>query len=262
MKDAHWNSIKLTAAAAWAACGVSLVLHGAVKADVAAEAHEETLADARVTELALAYLDTIAPSGAPSAAVGVELVSAEAGAPSPSLKPIEPALAYVDAAPRAADIAHIAAVDFDTPVAARLTVSERNCLADAIYYEARGESVVGQLAVADVVLNRVAHENYPNTICGVVYQGSHRATGCQFSFTCDGSLNRRINARMRNDAEELASAVLAGLSVPVSREATHYHADYVDPFWASSLVPTAQIGAHKFYRLPSKIVLAAAPGAF
>lgn len=78
---------------------------------------------------------------------------------------------------------------------ARLNARERQCLAEAIYYEARGESFAGQLAVAEVVLNRVRHRAYPETVCGVVYQGSERVTGCQFSFTCDGSLERTAQGR-------------------------------------------------------------------
>ncbi|MEL6365705.1 MAG: cell wall hydrolase, partial [Pseudomonadota bacterium] len=152
-----------------------------------------------------------------------------------------------------------ARIDVDAAPAARFVRAERDCLADAIYHEARSESVAGQLAVADVILNRRDARRYPDTICGVVYQGSERITGCQFSFTCDGSLDRRINARKRREAEGLADVVLAGLRPGVSRDATHYHAYYVDPPWAKRLTPTAEIGAHKFYRAPGEIVLAAAP---
>ena len=116
-------------------------------------------------------------------------------------------------------------------------------------------------SVADVVLNRVASSRYPNSICGVVFQGSERRTGCQFSFTCDGSMSMRLNKRKWAASEELAGAILAGLRVPVSRNATHYHANYVTPYWAAKLTPTATIGTHKFYRFPSRRKVADAAAA-
>lgn len=126
------------------------------------------------------------------------------------------------------------------------------CLAGAVYYEAGNESVSGKRAVAQVVLNRVSHDSYPNSVCGVVYQGSQRATGCQFTFTCDGSLARspsRVGwARARFVAEEALSGTVfdrVGLS-------THYHAKYVVPYWGASLLKTATIGAHIFYRSPNR----------
>ena len=142
---------------------------------------------------------------------------------------------------------------------AKLDAEERKCLAQAIYYEARSEPKIGQMAVADVVLNRVASPLYPNTICEVVFQGSHRRTGCQFSFTCDGSMQARLNKRKWKSSEDLAGAVLAGIHVPVSRNATHYHANYVDPYWAPKMTPTASIGTHKFYKFNNSRNVAAAP---
>lgn len=145
---------------------------------------------------------------------------------------------------------------------ARTNAEERQCLAQAIYYEARSERRVGQLAVADVILNRVDSSIYPDTICDVVFQGSERETGCQFSFTCDGSMDG-IKLTQRNkrwkDAQDMAGAILAGMHVPVSRQATHYHADYVDPPWAENLSPTATIGTHKFYRFNTRGISYAAP---
>ncbi|MEM9706578.1 MAG: cell wall hydrolase [Pseudomonadota bacterium] len=129
---------------------------------------------------------------------------------------------------------------------------ERTCLAQAIYYEARSEARVGQLAVADVVLNRVASRAYPNSICEVVFQGAERRTGCQFSFTCDGSMKAGVNERLWKRADDLAGAILAGVHKPITRDATHYHASYVNPPWASKLAPTASIGAHRFYKFPSR----------
>jgi spore germination cell wall hydrolase CwlJ-like protein len=134
---------------------------------------------------------------------------------------------------------------------ARLNARERQCLAEAIYYEARGESFAGQLAVAEVVLNRVRHRAYPDTVCGVVYQGADRVTGCQFSFTCDGSMERAAQGRAWRRAELMADHALMGFARPLTRSATHFHTIQVDPVWNSSLVQTRRIGAHIFYRIPS-----------
>ena len=122
------------------------------------------------------------------------------------------------------------------------------CLTSAVYYEAGSEPADGQRAVAQVVLNRVRHPAFPASVCDVVYQGSTRATGCQFTFTCDGSLNRRPSADGWARARTVAQAALAGAVYAPAGYATHYHADYVVPYWASSLAKNAVVGAHIFYR--------------
>jgi hypothetical protein len=122
-----------------------------------------------------------------------------------------------------------------------------DCLTAAVYYEAASESDQGQRAVAQVVLNRVAHPSYPGTVCGVVYQGSERVTGCQFTFTCDGSLARRPNRMFWDRARSVATAALAGHVEPVVGLATHYHTIQVHPYWAPSLKHITTIGAHRFY---------------
>ena len=122
------------------------------------------------------------------------------------------------------------------------------CLTQAIYYEAAREPEAGQRAVAQVVLNRVRHPAYPNSVCGVVFQGSARTTGCQFSFTCDGSLAWSPDARYWARAETVARQALDGFVEPGVGSATHYHADYVAPYWAPTLVKMTQVGAHIFYR--------------
>jgi spore germination cell wall hydrolase CwlJ-like protein len=124
------------------------------------------------------------------------------------------------------------------------------CLTMAVYYEAATEPDDGQRAVAQVVLNRVAHPSYPNTVCGVVFQGSERSTGCQFTFTCDGSLARRPMAYWWDRARRVADAALAGFVYGPVGLATNYHATYVHPTWADSLLRVATIGTHRFYRLP------------
>jgi spore germination cell wall hydrolase CwlJ-like protein len=122
------------------------------------------------------------------------------------------------------------------------------CLASAVYYEAGNQSEDGERAVAQVVLNRVRHPAFPSSVCGVVYQGSTRLTGCQFTFTCDGSLERRPDADGWARAKRIAEAALTGTVFGPVGLATHYHADYVVPYWASTMAKNAVIGAHLFYR--------------
>jgi spore germination cell wall hydrolase CwlJ-like protein len=127
---------------------------------------------------------------------------------------------------------------------------EKNCLATAIYFEARGESALGQRAVAEVILARTRTPGRPKTICGVVYQGSKRRTGCQFSFTCDRVPDRVHNRVAWRQALRIATNVMrtGGKVNPVAGGATFYHADYVSPRWASRMVKVASIGQHVFYR--------------
>ncbi len=123
------------------------------------------------------------------------------------------------------------------------------CLTQAIYYEAGYESGEGEEAVAQVILNRLKHPAYPKTVCGVVYQGSSLTTGCQFSFTCDGSLARAPNEAAWLRCRQVAAQALSGFVYAPVGTATHYHADYVFPYWAITLVKLKQIGAHIFYRM-------------
>jgi hypothetical protein len=123
-----------------------------------------------------------------------------------------------------------------------------DCMTAAIYYEAGNETPQGQAAVAQVVLNRMRHPAYPNTVCGVVFQGQERSTGCQFSFTCDGAMNRPPSAEGWARAKAVATAALNGSVAADVGMATHYHADYVSPYWAERLVKLRKIGVHIFYR--------------
>jgi len=122
------------------------------------------------------------------------------------------------------------------------------CLTSAIYYEAGQEPLAGQQGVAQVVLNRVRHPAFPASVCGVVYQGSTRSTGCQFTFTCDGSLYRQPDAEGWRRAYRIAEEALAGSVYAPVGYATHYHANYVVPYWTSTLAKNAVVGAHMFYR--------------
>ena len=122
------------------------------------------------------------------------------------------------------------------------------CLTQAAYYEARGEGREGMRAVTQVVLNRVRHRAFPNSVCGVVFQGAGRRTGCQFSFTCDGSMRGRVNRAAWNRAREIASSALSGAVYAAVGNATHFHTTGVSPQWRHSLVRVSQVGDHLFYR--------------
>ncbi|MGB6230008.1 MAG: cell wall hydrolase [Litorimonas sp.] len=129
-------------------------------------------------------------------------------------------------------------------------MAEAKCLTEAIYYESRSESRSGQVAVAQVIQNRVASKHYPNSICEVVYQGSERRTGCQFSFTCDGSMDKRLSQKSWERSADVARYVLTQDPDKLIGRSTHYHTDYVDPRWNRTLVRTKKVGSHIFYRFP------------
>ena len=163
-----------------------------------------------------------------------------------------------DYAGASSDAAEAGLVDFSSgPIARALRLGTSGidrtraleCLTAAIYYEAASEPDQGQRAVAQVVLNRVAHPSFPNTVCGVVYQGSERSTGCQFSFTCDGSLARVPSRFFWSRARDVAASALSGFVEPSVGLATHYHTNAVHPYWAPSLHFLTTIGAHRFYSL-------------
>ena len=135
------------------------------------------------------------------------------------------------------------------PMSSRHYGTASECLAQAVYYEAALEPEQGQRAVAQVVLNRVRHPAYPNTVCGVVYQGWNQPV-CQFSFTCDGALMRTPQANLWRQSKQIAREALAGREVAEVGTATHYHADYVVPYWAFKMGKLATIGRHIFYRFP------------
>jgi spore germination cell wall hydrolase CwlJ-like protein len=129
-------------------------------------------------------------------------------------------------------------------------LAERRCLAEAMYYEARGEGMEGEEAVAEVVFNRVRSGAFPSSICGVVYEGANLKHACQFSFTCNGDLMRTKNARAWARAKFLAAKIMMG-ALPLSDltdDATSYHAVDVQPGWAGQMEKTVQIGNHIFYR--------------
>lgn len=135
------------------------------------------------------------------------------------------------------------------PNVQEMMLREHRCLSEALYYEARGEGVRGELAVAEVVFHRMVSGSYGHSICAVVYEGSGRKV-CQFSFTCSGDLSRPREASAWNEAEQLAAQILTG-EVRLANStggATSYHATSVKPYWAPTLARTARIGKHIFYR--------------
>ncbi len=188
--------------------------------------------------ISVAALGTVPATAALSA---IESAAPHASAPAPLMA--SERLAYLRA---------------DTPVtdfsvvrnASGQVVPEKElwCLATAIYFEARGENYRGQVAVAQVVMNRIGHRLYPDTICGVVFQNQHRRNACQFSFACDGIPERVTDRAAWAQAEEIAKGVAQGsLIIPEVGKATHYHATYVYPHWAPKMRKIVKIGLHVFY---------------
>ncbi|RJF94157.1 cell wall hydrolase [Sphingomonas cavernae] len=122
-----------------------------------------------------------------------------------------------------------------------------DCLASAGYYEA-GDDAKGQRAVAQVVVNRLRHPAFPKTVCGVVYQGAERATGCQFTFTCDGAMARSPSPEAWGRARKIATDALSGSVYKPVGLATHYHTNWVVPYWSASLDKIAAVDTHLFFR--------------
>ncbi len=126
--------------------------------------------------------------------------------------------------------------------------SEFACLAEALYFEARGETVQGQFAVAEVILNRVKSAQFPNTICGVINQGTGRKYQCQFTYTCDGIKEVIAEPRAFERVAKVARLMLDGVKPKLTEGATYYHTTAVKPRWSRSFTKTARIGVHLFYR--------------
>ena len=177
-------------------------------------------------------------------------------APPTELPPVDP-VSYQDLSPADAR-AYNATIPFVTgaiPAARPFHIAgtpdsiarATDCLAAAVLYEA-GDDSLGMKAVAQVVLNRVRHPAFPKTVCGVVFQGSDRTTGCQFTFTCDGALGHRWSDAAWARARDVAKAALDGAVFKPVGYATHYHTDWVVPYWSDSLDKLAAVHTHLFYR--------------
>lgn len=189
----------------------------------------------------------------PAAARSVRPAAAVPPVPTPAVEPLE-LLAMTPDRARAINAAIPLVAGRITPArpyrfagSAGDRLAARACLASAAWYEA-GDDPVGQPAVVQVVLNRVRHPAYPKTICGVVFQGAERRTGCQFSFTCDGAMARRPSAVAWARAEGVADKALAGFVDARVGNATHYHTDWVVPYWSATLDKIARVDTHLFFR--------------
>lgn len=132
---------------------------------------------------------------------------------------------------------------------AKVFSKQELCLTQAVYFEARGEPLIGQVAIAEVVLNRVFDAKYPNDACEVVFQNQHKKNRCQFSFACDGKPDRPKDLASWERALKIVALVMAGERSGVARKATHYHASYVSPYWRSHLRKVGEIGRHIFYKV-------------
>jgi spore germination cell wall hydrolase CwlJ-like protein len=130
----------------------------------------------------------------------------------------------------------------------KIFTREEMCIAQAVYFEARGEPLVGQVAIAEVILNRIVDARYPDTACEVVYQNQHRRHKCQFSFACDGQSDRPRNTQSWEKALKIVALVMEGERSGIAKRATHYHASYVNPRWSAHLSKLGQVGSHIFYR--------------
>ena len=127
---------------------------------------------------------------------------------------------------------------------------QMSCLAEALYFEARGEPIKGQLAVGEVILNRVEDRRYPSSICKVVNQGTGRRFACQFTYTCDGKLETVHERKPYEIALKIAKILLTTHDRKLTRGSTHYHSNYVDPKWSKKFERVAKFGRHIFYRQP------------
>ena len=164
---------------------------------------------------------------------------AMAAATSPEARPPLLLASFTKSAPP------VAAQPFRLSGGALESSRDLDCLAEAVYYEARGEGASGQAAVAQVVLNRVRHPAFPKTVCGVVFQGAQTAT-CQFSFACNGAMRRPREAGAWSQARSIAARALAGYVMPQVGSATHFHVAGYGAGWG--LLKVAQVGLHVFYR--------------
>ena len=199
-----------------------------------------------MNRIILALFFTIALTGAAQAREGyIFNASAEAVAEAQNNPVLPPTAGRGDVAATITSWTHKIKTFLDTR-----TIQE-NCLATAVYFEARSESMVGQLAVAMVILNRVKASSSHSSLCGVVYRGASHLNACQFSFACDGKPDIVDDARAWRAAHDVTVLALANdrndRPLQILATATNYHADYVDPYWSKSLNRLTKIGRHIFY---------------
>ena len=204
-------------------------------------------------------------------ALGAALVMALSTQPASADLPLEQQLALAFSAEREAmrgvssSLVSRATTPFDNPAAILrydasylMTMPPSNesqvqCLAEAIYHEARGEDIYGQFAVAEVILNRVDLPNYPDSVCGVVHQNAQHHNACQFSYACNGRSRAMVEPAAARLANAVAQTMLSGAPRELTDGATHFHTTGVRPRWATSFHRTAQFGSHLFYREPLRL---------
>lgn len=207
------------------------------------------------------------------ARLGLVLAVTLGAAPAAAELPLEQGLALALSAERAAmrqmtpTVVSRATTPLDSPesmlrydVSYLLDLPQSNdpqvrCLQEAIYHESRGEDVLGQYAVAEVILNRVDLPNFPDDVCGVVRQNAHRMNACQFSYACNGRSLEMRDAAARRLAGAIAQMLLSGAPRELTEGATHFHSTSVRPTWATRFHRTARYGSHIFYREPVRLTM-------
>jgi hypothetical protein len=201
-----------------------------------------------VTEATVTQTEVAATEVIPAVATASEAV-AEVSAETVAL-----AIAPVLPPPHQAAVAPESGVDLGALVGGAPPGSgaEWQCLTEALYFEARGESLRGVMAVAEVILNRVDSPSFPNTVCGVVHQGTQALYDCQFTYHCDGVSDAVHEQPAWNAVGRVASAMLSGAPRTLTNGATHYHTTAVNPSWSRRFTQTATIGVHLFYRQPTR----------
>jgi hypothetical protein len=182
----------------------------------------------------------------------VVTVAAVASEPVPEAIPVAVAAAVITPPPAAAPEAAPTLLGAAVGAAAPGAGAEWECLSEALYFEARGESLSGVVAVAEVILNRVDSPDYPNSVCGVIRQGGEGLYNCQFTYRCDGRSDVIGERAAWRAVGQVASYMLAGAPRTLTNGATHYHTQSVHPSWANRFPRTATIGYHHFYRQPTR----------
>lgn len=217
---------------------VLLALSGAVHADTAAQPKaSSTSVDNRLTRL-----------------LGVERTAFTSITPDKLKEIITPPTTVVRSQPSYPEPKEIDySASFLSALPAAKGGEQWQCLAEAVYFESRGEPVKGQFGVAEVILNRVDSAKFPDTVCGVVNQGAHRRNACQFSFACDGQPEVIRNNAAYRRAGKIARLLLDGAPREVTDGATYFHTRWVHPRWSRQFHHTTTIGAHIFYRVPGRV---------
>lgn len=231
--------------------------------DASPTAVRRIITSPREAELHLESIDGSTPSVAgslaqssttPTTADSVRIASATPPPAAPAATAPQPQSRIAKAAPSGDGTARRIESEgkqiYTSLIAPENMAKEQRCLAEAIYFEARSESEEGRAAVAQVVLNRVKSGLYPDTVCGTVYQNRNRHLACQFTFACEGKSLRITEPGPWRDATRIAREVYDGTTYLADVGAsTHYHADYVRPYWARKLKKMDTIGRHVFYKL-------------